>query len=102
MVDTRSGGLLCCFAHTIGLSASECLRYVRNRQTPVYGGGFVVSGYSRGMTDHLALLILAIAAAVGFIALAVGPRPGYHVALILAAAGAVLAMLVVLIQGVTA
>ena len=54
------------------------------------------------MTDHLALLVLTIAAVLGFLGLAVGPRPGYHVAIIVAAALAVLSLLIVALQGVTA
>jgi hypothetical protein len=91
--------LLC--AHSLAFT-SEGRGYVRNRQAPVYGGGFVVSGYSSPMTDHLALLFLSVAVVLGLIVVAAGPRPGYHVALIVGAAPAIVALVIVLIQGVTA
>ena len=75
---------------------------MRNRQAPVYGGGFVVSGYSGPMTDHLAMVFLSISAVLGFLAIVAGPRPGYRTALIIAAALAIVALVIVLLQGVTA
>lgn len=75
---------------------------MRNRQTPVYGGGFVVSGYPRTMTDHLAMIFLAVAAVLGFVAVAMGPRPGQFPALVVAAALAIVSLVIVLLQGVTA
>jgi uncharacterized membrane protein len=54
------------------------------------------------MTDHLALLFLSVAVVLGLIAVAVGPRPGYQIALIVGAALAIVALVIVLTQGVTA
>jgi hypothetical protein len=54
------------------------------------------------MTDHRALLFLSVAVVLGLIAVAAGPRPGYHVALIVGAALAIVALVIGLIQGVTA